>query len=91
MERLAYLSEGDSISADDLDFVNAPANQESAIAMDQPLADATKEFQIDYIQRHIKRCRGNMTDAAARMGLHRSNLYRKMRQLGMSGEDEEDD
>ena len=27
--------------------------------------------------------RGNMTLAAARLGLHRSNLYRKMRQLGM--------
>ena len=24
-----------------------------------------------------------MTDAAERLGLHRSNLYRKMRQLGM--------
>ena len=90
MERLAYLSEGDSIGAEDLDFVNAPANQDSAVAMDQPLADATKEFQVDYIERHIKRCRGNMTDAAARMGLHRSNLYRKMRQLGMSGDEEED-
>jgi Nif-specific regulatory protein len=88
MERLAYLSEGDSIGADDLDFVNAPSSQESAIAMDQPLAEATKEFQVDYIQRHIKRCQGNMTDAAARMGLHRSNLYRKMRQLGMNDEDE---
>ncbi len=91
MERLAYLSDGDSIGEDDLDFVNAPANQDSAIAMDQPLADATKEFQVDYIQRHIKRCRGNMTDAAARMGLHRSNLYRKMRQLGMSGDEEENE
>ncbi len=89
MERIAYLSEGDLIGADDLDFVNAPKNQDSSIAMDQPLADATKAFQIDYIQRHIKRCRGNMTDAAGRMGLHRSNLYRKMRQLGMSSEDED--
>ena len=91
MERLAYLSEGDSIGADDLDFVNAPKNQESAVAMDQPLADATKDFQVDYIQQHIDRCRGNMTDAASRMGLHRSNLYRKMRQLGMSGEEEAED
>lgn len=89
MERLAYLSEGDLIGADDLDFVNSPKNQDSSVAMDQPLADATKEFQVDYIQRHIKRCRGNMTDAASRMGLHRSNLYRKMRQLGMSGDEEE--
>ena len=34
-----------------------------------------------------------MTDAAGSLGLHRSNLYRKMRQLGMSGpaEDEAED
>ena len=29
-----------------------------------------------------------MTDAAELLGLHRSNLYRKMRQLGMSTEEE---
>ena len=52
--------------------------------MDLPLADATRQFQCDYIQRHIDRTKGNMTDAATRMGLHRSNLYRKMKQLGMS-------
>ena len=28
-----------------------------------------------------------MSKAAARLGLHRSNLYRKMRQLGMSPPD----
>ncbi len=88
MERLAYLSEGDQIRPDDLAFVNAPQkdNAESGIPMDLPLTDATKEFQIEYIQRHIDRCGGNMTEAAERMGLHRSNLYRKMKQLGMSDE-----
>jgi len=30
-----------------------------------------------------------MSDAAERMGLHRSNLYRKMKQLGMSDGDED--
>jgi Nif-specific regulatory protein len=86
MERLAYLSEGDQVSPDDLAFVNAPQKDsaDSGIAMDMPLTDATREFQVDYIQRHIDRCGGNMTDAAERMGLHRSNLYRKMKQLGMS-------
>jgi Nif-specific regulatory protein len=88
MERLAYLSEGDQIRPDDLAFVNAPHKEsaESGIAMDLPLTDATKEFQIEYIQRHIDHCGGNMTEAAQRMGLHRSNLYRKMKQLGMSDE-----
>ena len=91
MERIAYLSEGDTISEHDLNFVNAPASDPSAVALDQPLTEATKQFQIDYITQHIKRSQGNMTDAAARLGLHRSNLYRKMRQLGMSGGEDADD
>jgi transcriptional regulator of acetoin/glycerol metabolism len=43
---------------------------------------------VAHIQRAIDACGGNMTEAADRLGLHRSNLYRKMRQLGMptSGE-----
>ncbi len=88
MERLAYLSEGSKVDGDDLSFVNSPQSQEPRIAMDLPLADATRQFQCDYIQRHIDRAKGNMTDAAARMGLHRSNLYRKMKQLGLGNSDD---
>ena len=89
MERLAYLTDGEKIDATDLDFVNSPASGDSTVPMDLPLTEATKKFQIDYIRRHIERAKGNMTDAASKMGLHRSNLYRKMKQLEM-GESEED-
>ena len=90
MERLAYLTEGAKIDATDLAFVSSPQSEESAIPLDMPLTDATKAFQVDYIQRHIKRTGGNMSDAAERMGLHRSNLYRKMKQLGMGDDDNEE-
>ena len=33
---------------------------------------------------------GNMTEAARELGLHRSNLYRKMRQLDMGEADDEE-
>ena len=89
MERLAYLTEGAKIDATDLAFVSSPQSEDSAIPLDLPLTDATKAFQVDYIQRHIKRTGGNMSEAAERMGLHRSNLYRKMKQLDMSTGDEE--
>ena len=49
------------------------------------LAEATVRFQAETIRRSIADSAGNMTLAAARLGLHRSNLYRKMRQLGMEG------
>jgi transcriptional regulator with GAF, ATPase, and Fis domain len=84
MERLAYLSADDKIDADDLSFILSPgASSSSAIEENLPLTEATAKFQMQYIERHIARARGNMTDAAERLGLHRSNLYRKMRQLGM--------
>ena len=91
MERVAYLTDGTKIDATDLAFVNSPNSQDSGISLDLPLTEATKEFQIDYIEQHIKRAKGNMTDAAQRMGMHRSNLYRKMKQLGMGSDDEFDD
>ncbi|MFG0266777.1 MAG: helix-turn-helix domain-containing protein, partial [Rhodopirellula sp. JB055] len=50
---------------------------------DGNLNSATREFQIQHIERLIASCGGNMTEAAGKLGLHRSNLYRKMRQLGM--------
>jgi transcriptional regulator with GAF, ATPase, and Fis domain len=91
MERLAYLSpeEQDKIDAPDLAFVMSPdASSAGPLSLDLPLAEATREFQIEYIQRHIDRLRGNMTSAASKLGLHRSNLYRKMRQLGMDVSEE---
>jgi Nif-specific regulatory protein len=89
MERLAYLSPTDEIDANDPAFVFMAAPPSAAAAIqstDRPLAEATDAFQSQYIQQVIDRCRGNMQQAAQELGLHRSNLYRKMRQLGMTPE-----
>lgn len=84
MERLAYLSSEDRIEADDVAFILSPRGAgEPSFNVDRPLADATSDFQTEYIRRAIERCGGNMSHAATLLGLHRSNLYRKMRQLGM--------
>ena len=85
MERLAYLSPEDHIEAEDLAFILSPRRTETLPAIaNQPLAEATIKFQIAYIKRQIEQAGGNMSQAATNLGLHRSNLYRKMRQLGMS-------
>jgi Nif-specific regulatory protein len=89
MERVAYLSQGDKIDASELAFILSPGGKgNGGIDDNQPLTDATWQFQRQYIERHIAAARGNMTDAAERLGLHRSNLYRKMKQLGMEGAEE---
>jgi len=84
MERLAYLSSEDQIEADELAFILAPRSGVSLVGnIGQPLSEATLRFQTDYIRQVIDRSNGNMSRAAESLGLHRSNLYRKMRQLGM--------
>jgi Nif-specific regulatory protein len=90
MERLAYLSSGDRIEPEDLAFILSPvAGAPSIVDAGLNLNDATHQFQEQYIQRSIERARGNVSQAAKVLGVHRSNLYRKMRQLGMETGDEE--
>ena len=84
MERLAYLSTEDRIEAEDLAFILSPRGQTPSVGdFNLPLSEATDQFQIEYIRRLIDQSGGNISLAASRMGLHRSNLYRKMRQLGV--------
>ena len=75
----------DQIDADELSFILMPIGQaRPTVPSDLFLTEATDRFQSDYIEQAISRTRGNMSVAAKQLGLHRSNLYRKMRQLGMA-------
>ncbi len=80
MERLAYLSPDDRVEPADLTLRGPPAGAAAASGLEQSLADATARFQTEYIERAIQQAGGNMSQAAEQLGLHRSNLYRKMRQ-----------
>ena len=82
MERVAFLSAGNRVEVDDLGFIIRPGEETSLEpSADVGLTDATKQFQQEFIRRAIKRVNGNMSEAARLLGLHRSNLYRKMRLL----------
>ena len=88
-ERLAYLTQGDIIDLSDLGFVESPNERSSDVgSLEQSLAEATGNFQRQYIEQRIQVAGGNMSDAARKLGLHRSNLYRKMKQLEMPTEEE---
>ena len=84
IERIIYLSDSEKLEASDLQFSDASTETSVSLDFSGTLNDATREFQIQLIRSEIKRCRGNMTTVARQLGLHRSNLYRKMGQLGMS-------
>jgi Nif-specific regulatory protein len=84
MERVAFLCARDRVDADDLAFILSPDKDPlDDGSTDMGLSDATARFQREYIRRMIKRARGNMSQAAELLGLHRSTLYRKMRLLKM--------
>jgi DNA-binding NtrC family response regulator len=48
------------------------------------LRDARKRFEREYIGAVLARHEWRVTDAAATLGIERANLYRKIRQLGLS-------
>ena len=85
MERVAFLAPGPTIEPSDLAFMTPidKAAESGSLPVGLSLSDATSDFQARYIEAVVARTQRNMTDAAAELGLHRSNLYRKMRQLGM--------
>lgn len=86
MERVAYLTSGPVVEETDLAFVLSPSSSSdvSSVPSNMSLADATLVFQRQYIQRHVEAAGGNLASAAKQLGMHRSNLYRKMNQLDMS-------
>ena len=84
MERVAFLAAGPAVQAEDIAFILTPVGDPFPdSSSDFGLAEATIKFQQEYIRRAIKRVKGNMSEAARLLGLHRTNLYRKMSQLGM--------
>jgi Nif-specific regulatory protein len=89
MERVAYLSKDNKVDVEDLFFTATAAKGDSHdVAAGLDLNTATHEFQRGYIHRTVERARGNISEAAKQLGVHRSNLYRKMRQLDMTTDEE---
>ena len=87
IERIIYLSDSDRLEAEDLPLASSSSDQDFSATYHGTLNEATRQFQIDLIRGQIKKSRGNMSEVARQLGLHRSNLYRKMGQLGMELED----
>jgi transcriptional regulator with GAF, ATPase, and Fis domain len=85
MERVAFLATGNKVEADDLAFILSPNKPASGLEPSSNLSldEATKQFQREFIRRALRRVKSNFSEASRLLGLHRSNLYRKMKQLDM--------
>src|SRR5262249_22644501 len=83
IERVAYLCASEKFGPTALAFTARPGASAAEEYGNLTLADATNAFQVSHIKKAIERAGGNMSDAARLLGLHRPNLYRKMRLLDM--------
>jgi len=88
MERIAFLCDREVITSEVLPLETTTGPQVHQVSAQLDLSAATDRFQADFISYHLQRTGGNMAQAAKNMGVHRSNLHRKMKQLGLLEEKE---
>ncbi len=91
VKTLALTALGPEIGGDDVarvakEFSLLPRDQSPAevgVSLDMPLREAREQFERQYFMHHIRREDGNMSRVADRVGLERTHLYRKLKQLGI--------
>ncbi|OGT28313.1 MAG: two-component system response regulator, partial [Gallionellales bacterium RIFOXYD2_FULL_52_7] len=69
------------------------ATKEFPLPLDLPLREAREHFDAIYFDYHLQKEDGNVSRVAEKIGLERTHLYRKLKQLGIKvvkkgGEDE---
>jgi len=81
MERAAILVEGESVRGEDLAawLESAPDSDDTS-----GLRGEIERREADAIRRALDAANGNVTQAAAGLGIDRTNLHRKMRKYGMT-------
>lgn len=57
--------------------------QQVSLPMDLPLREARDHFDAFYLDYHLRREEGNVSRVADKVGLERTHLYRKLKQLGI--------
>ena len=53
------------------------------LALDLPLREAREHFDSLYFNHHMRNANGNVAQVAHKIGLERTHLYRKLKQLGI--------
>ena len=81
MERAVVLVPGDTVTAADLDAWLESPPEESAEA---GLKGSVARSEIESIRRALDAADWNVTQAAAGLGIDRTNLHRKMRKYGIT-------
>ena len=80
-----YIIIGDKFDESQSDNKDIKYEQKNVISM--PLKNARRIFEKNYLQSQIKRFNGNISKTASFIGMERSALHRKLKQLGLNEEE----
>ncbi|MGB0721378.1 MAG: sigma-54-dependent transcriptional regulator [Gammaproteobacteria bacterium] len=91
VQRLMILSSGEEIDVNDVELALGAGNRApepettSPVAglFDLPLRDAREQFERAYMQHHLEQLEGSVSQLARVTGMERTNLYRKLKSLGI--------
>ena len=89
LERAINVAEGGMIQLKDLPLYLQDLEGRRGNTALQPLALELAEAERKAILKALKTTGGNKTNAAEILGIHRTNLYRKMEKYGLAGTDSE--
>ncbi len=89
VERALILSEGETLGGEAIRAALPPPPLAPAPApADGALRELVDAFERQVIKERLKACGGNATSAAKSLGLERSHLYKKCKQLGLDMREE---
>jgi two-component system nitrogen regulation response regulator NtrX len=86
VERLVIMHERQKISADDLPELNGKRELPASSFRFPSFKEANDAYQREFILHKLEESDGNVSRAAEAMGVDRSHLYRRMKNLGISFE-----
>jgi two-component system, NtrC family, nitrogen regulation response regulator NtrX len=88
MERIVIMNPQVRVDARHLPLQGSPRPAaESPVDQHASLQEFRESVEREYISKKLEEAGGNITRAAELLGLERSNLYRKMKSLGISYKD----
>ena len=83
VERLMLLNTGDEVGMETVRLVLGQTDISAKIRASGTLAEQVEDFEREVILSELKQSGFHMTNAAKRLGLERSHLYKKAEQLGI--------
>ena len=83
IERVLQAQPGSEIRHDWTDLLSAEASERLARADPQVWSALTRDFERAVIDAALRACRGRRVEAAARLGMGRNTITRKLRELDM--------